>query len=82
MVASATHQINEEEEYYIGRAVAANILSQYPLWKNADATHYLNLIGKALVLRSARPKSSAATISACWTPRKPTRSRPPAASSS
>ncbi len=56
MVSSATHQINEEEEYYIGRAVAANILSQYPLWKNADATHYLNLIGKALVLRSARPE--------------------------
>lgn len=56
MVSSATHQINEEEEYYIGRAVAANILSQYPLWKNADATRYLNLIGKALVLRSARPE--------------------------
>ncbi len=56
LVSGATHQINEEEEYYIGRAVAANILSQYPLWKNADATHYLNLIGKALVLRSARPE--------------------------
>lgn len=56
MVSSATHQINEEEEYYIGRAVAANILSQYPLWKNAEATHYLNLIGKALVLQSARPE--------------------------
>jgi predicted Zn-dependent protease len=56
MVANATHQITEEEEYYIGRAVAANILSQYPLWKNAEATHYLNLVGKALVLRSARPE--------------------------
>jgi predicted Zn-dependent protease len=56
MVSNATHQITEEEEYYIGRAVAANILGQYPLWKNADATHYLNLVGKALVLRSARPE--------------------------
>ncbi|HEX7503123.1 MAG TPA: M48 family metalloprotease [Acidobacteriota bacterium] len=56
MVSNATHQITEEEEYYIGRAVAANILSQYPLWKNADATHYLNLVGKALVLRSTRPE--------------------------
>lgn len=56
LVSGATHQISEEEEYYIGRAVAANILSQYPLWKNSDATRYLNLIGKALVLKSSRPE--------------------------
>jgi predicted Zn-dependent protease len=56
LVSGAAHQITEEEEYYIGRAVAANILSQYPLWKNSDVTRYLNLIGKALVLRSARPE--------------------------
>ena len=53
LVASATHKINEEEEYYIGRAVAANILGQYPLWKNDDVTRYVNLVGNALVLRSA-----------------------------
>ena len=56
MVAGATHQINEEEEYYIGRAVAANILSQYPLLKNKPLSRYLNLIGKALVLKSERPE--------------------------
>jgi predicted Zn-dependent protease len=56
LVSSASHKITEEEEYYIGRAVAANILSHYPLWKNRDATRYLNLIGKALVLRSERPE--------------------------
>jgi predicted Zn-dependent protease len=56
LVSGATHKITEEEEYYIGRAVAANILSHYPLWKNKAATRYLNLIGKALVLRSARPE--------------------------
>lgn len=56
LVSGATHQISEEEEYYIGRAVAANILSQYPLWKNNDLTRYLNLIGKALVLKSERPE--------------------------
>ncbi len=56
MIANATHQITEEEEYYIGRSVAANILGQYPLWKNSEATRYLNLIGNALVLRSARPE--------------------------
>jgi hypothetical protein len=43
MVAGATHVISEEEEYYIGRAVAANILSQYPLWKNKPLSLYLRL---------------------------------------
>jgi len=56
MVAGATHKITEEEEYYIGRAVAANILSQYPLWKNKPLSRYLNLIGKALALKSERPE--------------------------
>ncbi len=56
LVSGATHQISEEEEYYIGRAVAANILSQYPLWKNNNVTRYLNLIGRALVLKSERPE--------------------------
>jgi len=56
LISSATHKITEEEEYYIGRAVAANILSQYPLWKNVELTRYLNLVGQALVLRSGRPE--------------------------
>ena len=56
LVSGAAHKITEEEEYYIGRAVAANILSQYPLWKNSDATRYLNLVGRALVLKSERPE--------------------------
>ncbi|HUU05754.1 MAG TPA: M48 family metalloprotease [Patescibacteria group bacterium] len=56
LVSGAAHKISEEEEYYIGRAVAANILSQYPLWKNSEATRYLNLIGKVLALKSARPE--------------------------
>ena len=56
LVSGAAHKISEEEEYFIGRAVAANILSQYPLWKNADITRYLNLIGRALVLKCDRPE--------------------------
>jgi predicted Zn-dependent protease len=56
LISGAAHKINEEEEYYIGRAVAANILSQYPLWKNDGVTRYLNQIGKTLVLRSRRPE--------------------------
>ena len=56
MVAGATHKINEEEEYHIGRAVAANILGQYTLWKNGGLTRYVNLVGRALALRSERPE--------------------------
>jgi predicted Zn-dependent protease len=56
LVAGATHKISEEEEYYIGRAVAASILSQYPLWKNPSLSRYLNLIGKTLALKSDRPE--------------------------
>jgi predicted Zn-dependent protease len=55
LVSGAAHKINEEEEYHIGRAVAANILGQYPLWKNDALTRYVNLVGGALVLRSQRP---------------------------
>lgn len=56
LVAGAAHKINEEEEYHIGRAVAANILGQYPLWRNAELTGYLNLVGRTLTLRSGRPE--------------------------
>ncbi len=56
LVAGAAHKINEEEEYRIGRAVAANILGQYPLWKNVQLTRYLNLVGQTLALRSGRPE--------------------------
>lgn len=56
LVAGASHKINEEEEYHIGRAVAANILGQYPLWKNGELTRYLNLVGRTLALRSGRPE--------------------------
>lgn len=56
LVAGAAHKINEEEEYHIGRAVAANILGQYPAWKNAALTRYVNLVGGALAARSQRPE--------------------------
>ncbi|HOW45563.1 MAG TPA: M48 family metalloprotease [Candidatus Aminicenantes bacterium] len=56
LVAGAAHKINEEEEYHIGRAVAANILGQYSLWRNAELTRYLNLVGRTLALRSGRPE--------------------------
>ena len=45
-----------EEEYYLGRAVAANILAIYKPYKNSVAlTNYLNLICKTLVINSSQP---------------------------
>jgi beta-barrel assembly-enhancing protease len=57
VVANATHQITEEEEFYIGRAVAANLLSQYTLLKNEECGRYLNLVGGLLAVRSERPQT-------------------------
>jgi len=53
---SAAENATPEQEYYIGRAVAANILSGYKLWNgNAELTNYLNLICHAIVLNSPQP---------------------------
>jgi predicted Zn-dependent protease len=45
-----------EDEYYIGRAVAANILSAYEIYTGNPALgNYLNLICQALVINSSIP---------------------------
>jgi len=48
--------ITEEEEYYIGRGVAALILSQYPVYDDQALTHYVNTVGQAVVYSSDRPE--------------------------
>jgi len=40
------------DAYYLGRAVAANILNTYKLYNNPDATQYVNKICQALVINS------------------------------
>jgi predicted Zn-dependent protease len=53
---SAAETITPEQEYFIGRAVAANILSNYKIWeKNPNLTAYLNLICGAIVINSPQP---------------------------
>ncbi|MDR3303411.1 MAG: M48 family metalloprotease [Treponema sp.] len=53
---SASQPMTQEDEYYLGRAVAANILEQYPPYqKNPSLTAYLNKICRALTLNSAKP---------------------------
>jgi len=48
--------LTPEDEYYLGRAVAANILAIYkPYSVNTELTNYLNLICQALVINSAEP---------------------------
>jgi predicted Zn-dependent protease len=49
--------ITPEQEYYIGRTVAATILSQDKPFDNQAATDYLNTIGQYLALCSTRPET-------------------------
>jgi len=53
---AAAERVTPEQEYYIGRAVAASILSAYEIWdENPELTSYLNLICASIVLNSPRP---------------------------
>jgi predicted Zn-dependent protease len=55
-ISSAAEDINPEQEYYIGRAVAANILATYKIWNgNPSLTSYLNMICSAITINSSRP---------------------------
>jgi len=53
----AFEQITPEQEYYIGRAVGATVLSSYKLQTNKPAmTNYVNKICNALVINTDRPE--------------------------
>lgn len=54
-LAQSSQTLSDEQEYYLGRAVAARILARYPLLNNWKLTEYLNNIGNTLVLFSERP---------------------------
>ena len=49
--------ITPEQEYYIGRAVAASILHTYAPLENRDANTYLNNLGQTLAMASDRPET-------------------------
>ena len=49
--------ITDEEEYYIGRAVSALLLSQYKTVEAPGLTRYVNLLGMAIVYSSDRPET-------------------------
>jgi beta-barrel assembly-enhancing protease len=49
--------ITPEQEYYIGRSVAATILTTYKPYDKEAATHYLNVLGQTLALASDKPET-------------------------
>lgn len=53
----AFEQITPEQEYYIGRAVAATILADYQHADLKDAARYLNVLGQALAVHSDKPET-------------------------
>jgi predicted Zn-dependent protease len=50
-------EFTPEQEYYIGRAVAADILSTRKVYDNKAATDYLNVMERALAIYSERPET-------------------------
>ena len=53
----AFDRLTPEQEYYIGRAVAASILSSYKPYDAQAANLYLNTIGQALAMASDKPET-------------------------
>jgi predicted Zn-dependent protease len=49
--------ITPEQEYYIGRAVGATIVSKYKVYQNDHATRYVNLVGQTLAQASTKPET-------------------------
>ncbi len=56
-VGKAFEQLTPEQEYYIGRSVAATILASFAPYDHVAATRYLNTLGKALALSSDKPET-------------------------
>jgi beta-barrel assembly-enhancing protease len=56
-VAKSAEDITPEQEYYIGRAVAAKLLSTRKPYENKAANDYVNLVGRALANGSERPET-------------------------
>jgi predicted Zn-dependent protease len=53
----ASRPINDSEEYYVGRAVAARVLTKYKLDQNPKLTNYVNEVGDTVARKSARPNA-------------------------
>jgi len=56
-VAKTFADITPEQEYYIGRAVAATVVNTYRPYDLAAANRYLNLLGQTLAQASDKPET-------------------------
>jgi beta-barrel assembly-enhancing protease len=54
---AASKEISDSEEHYLGRGVAARILSQYPLSKDQALNTYVNKVGQTVARKSTRPQT-------------------------
>lgn len=55
-VYDASEEITPEQEYYIGRSVAASILNKYKIYNNTKLNSYVTSIGTLLAMHSPRPE--------------------------
>jgi predicted Zn-dependent protease len=51
----AARPMTEQEEFYLGRAVAATILGKYRVYSDERLARYINEVGQAVALASDRP---------------------------
>jgi predicted Zn-dependent protease len=56
-VESASEEITPEQEYYIGRAVAATVLTTYKAYDDRRVNEYLTTLGRGLALASVLPET-------------------------
>ena len=56
-VQQATRNVSESEEYLVGRAVAARILTAYSLVQDPKLQLYVNEVGQTVARKSSRPKT-------------------------
>lgn len=53
----AFEKFTPENEYYIGRTIAANILSKYKAYQNMSPNQYINLVGQTVAQASDKPET-------------------------
>ena len=54
-IGKAARPLSDDEEYYVGRAVAAHLTATYPLYRDNQLTDYLNQIGQIIALHTDKP---------------------------
>ena len=55
-ISKSLEDFTPEQEYYIGRAVAAVVLSRYPAYTDARINRYVNALGQTLAAASDKPE--------------------------